>query len=99
MKNVGLDIYVTILIIPMVPIPIWATTLMVQNEIVYINIYMKLRNSLSNSNRHFAVVIHYVYIYIYIYILCIYIKYIISDIYYKYIYIYIYISRVFPTRE
>ena len=56
-----------------------ATTLMVQNETVYINIYMKLKNIFSNSNRYFAFLIHYVYT------LCIYIIYIILYcIYYVY---------------
>ena len=82
----------------MVPIPIWATTLMVQNETVYINIYMKLKNILSNLNRYFAVLIHYVYInYVYIlyYIILYYI--ILYCIILYILYIYIYISRVFPT--
>ena len=65
----------------MVPIPIWATTPMVQNETVYINIYIKLKNIFSNSNIYFAAFIHYT---IYIYIL----------LYYIY---YIYINRVFQT--
>ena len=55
------------------------TTLMVQNETVYINIYMKLKNIFSNSNRYFAFLIRYVYT------LCIYIIYIILYcIYYIY---------------
>ena len=91
LKNVGLNIWVTILIILMVPIPIWAITLMVQNETVYINIYMKLKNIFSNSNRYFDVLIYYVYI---LYILCYmyYVTYIMLYIYIYYIYIYMYID-------
>ena len=70
-------------------IPIWATTLMVQNETVYINIYMKLKNIFSNSNRYFAVLIHYVHI-CYVYILYIYMYYIML-----YIYIYVYIYNIY----
>ena len=43
----------------MAPVPIWATTVMVQNETLYINIYMKLKTIFSNSNRYFAVLIEY----------------------------------------
>ena len=42
-----------------VPILIWATTLMVKNEIVSINISMKLKNIFSNENIYFAVL--YIY--------------------------------------
>ena len=77
----------------MVPIPIWATTLMVQNETVYINIYMKLKNILSNLNRYFAVLIHYVYMN-YVYILYYIILYYIILYYIIYI-IYIY-QQGFP---
>ena len=82
-------------------IPIWATTLMVQNETVYINIYVKLKNIFSNLNRYFAVLKHYVYILciyiIYIYVLYYVIYYIMYHVMYYimlcymyYIYIYIY---------
>ena len=87
----------------MVPIPIWATTLTVQNETVYINIYMKLKNILSNLNRYFAVLIHYVYInYVYIlyyiilyYIILYYIILYYTILYYIIYIIYIYISAGF----
>ena len=80
----------------MAPIHIWATTLMVQDETVYIKIYMKLKNIFSNSNRYFAVLIHCVHI-LYIYIYHIYIHYIIyMYVLYYFIYItYIYISGFF----
>ena len=97
----------------MAPIPIWATTLMVQNETVYINIHMKLKNIFSNSNRYFVVLIHYVYIlciyimYIYIYhiyilhyVIYIYIIYILHYVIYIYVYvIYIYIYQGFSYWE
>ena len=85
----------------MVTIPIWATTLMVQNETAYIHIYMKLKSIFSNANKYFAVLIHFVYIlciYIYIYIYIY--KYIHYILYYNTHIIHIYISsRVFPTGE
>ena len=74
---------------------------MLQNETVYINIYVKLKNTFSNSNRYFAVLLYmcaYIYrdiyrdiyiIYIY-YIYYVHIIYIILYIIYVYIYIYIY---------
>ena len=82
------------MIILVAPIPIWATTLMVQDETVYIKIYMKLKNIFSNSNRYFAVLIHCVHI---LYIYHIYIHYIIyMYVLYYFIYItYIYISGFF----
>ena len=51
---------------------------------------MKLKNSFSNSNRYFALLIHYVYIYV-MYTYYIYIYYII--LYYTYIHIY---KQCFP---
>ena len=73
-QNVGLDIWATILIILMVPIPIWAATLVVQNETVYINIYMKVKN------------IFYFYFYFFYFL---FFYYIILYIMYMYINIYI----------
>ena len=54
----------------MVPIPIWATTLMAQIETLYINI-MKLEN-IFKFKYIFAVLIHYVCIYMYIYYIILY---------------------------
>ena len=75
------------------------------------SIVPKLKNIFSNSNRYFAVLIHYVcmyvcihtyihiYIYIYIYIMYIYIYYVyiyyVYILYIKYIILYIYISAGF----
>ena len=79
----------------MVPIPFWATTLMVRIETVYINIYMKVKNIqiFKNSNRYFAILIHHVYIYyVYTYMY----TYIIHTLYYIiYIVLYIY-QQGFP---
>ena len=68
---------------------------------VYINIYKKLENIFSNSNRYFAALIHHVYLpYVYVYVYHIYIYmcvcvcvciYVYTCIYiYIYIYVYVY---------
>ena len=81
MKNIGLNFWVTIIIILMILIPIWTTTHMVQNDIVYINIYMKLKFFFQFKQR-----------FCYLYILCI-----IYIIYIYYIYIICYVNTIYIT--
>ena len=84
MKNIGLNFWVTIIIILMILIPIWTTTHMVQNDIVYINVYMKLKFFFQFKQRFCCLYI--LYIYYILYILCKYYIYYIICIIYIYIY-------------